>query len=207
MNEPSRRTPFLQKKRIASLWLFTIVSLLVLGVSRPPINEAGGLDIVLDLCGSFLVLIGVFGRLWSILYIGGRKNHQLVTTGPYSITRNPLYFFSVVAIFGISLMFGSVLVAVAVPLVAFGIFSWTARREARYLQHLFGPQYSRYAQVTPLFWPKLSLMRSPSEIEITVGTLQSTLRDALFFIVLLPVMELLEYLRVQEHITALVTIP
>jgi protein-S-isoprenylcysteine O-methyltransferase Ste14 len=30
-------------------------------------------------------------RLWSTLYIGGRKRVVLVSDGPYSLCRNPLY--------------------------------------------------------------------------------------------------------------------
>jgi protein-S-isoprenylcysteine O-methyltransferase Ste14 len=35
-------------------------------------------------------------RLWCSLYISGYKNSQLITSGPYSLCRNPLYFFSFV---------------------------------------------------------------------------------------------------------------
>ncbi|HEY9212134.1 MAG TPA: isoprenylcysteine carboxylmethyltransferase family protein, partial [Ancylobacter sp.] len=46
--------------------------------------------------GLCLIMAAVIGRLWATLYIGGRKNASLVTAGPYSITRNPLYCFSII---------------------------------------------------------------------------------------------------------------
>lgn len=199
--------PFRQNKRIVSLWVTAVAFLSLLIVSRPYVNEAGSLDIVLDYCGLLLLLAGISGRLWSILYIGGKKNRELITTGPYAMTRNPLYFFSVVAILGICLMYGSILVASVASLTVLGIFTYTAQREARYLEHRFGAQYLSYAQVTPLFWPRVSLVRSPSEIMITMGTLKSTFKDALFFVAFIPVVELLEYLHLHGYVPTLFMLP
>ena len=48
----------------------------------------------LMLLACFMAGIGAFGRIWCSLYIAGYKNNVLVIEGPYSMCRNPLYFFS-----------------------------------------------------------------------------------------------------------------
>src|SRR5690606_41067661 len=50
---------------------------------------------LLSLAGLVLILACIAGRCWASLYVGGRKNQELVTAGPYAHMRNPLYFFSI----------------------------------------------------------------------------------------------------------------
>ena len=59
---------------------------------------------ILALVGWVLVGVGVFGRIWSGSYISGSKNAKLVVDGPYSICRNPLYLFSLLAGLGVMLV-------------------------------------------------------------------------------------------------------
>ncbi|KAG0702113.1 hypothetical protein DFH29DRAFT_999611 [Suillus ampliporus] len=65
--------------------------------------------------GTTCVIIGSLGRLWCFRVMGRhfthqltiRKNHSLVTTGPYNIVRHPSYTSSCIASLGISLIFAS----------------------------------------------------------------------------------------------------
>ncbi|TGS89835.1 isoprenylcysteine carboxylmethyltransferase family protein, partial [bacterium M00.F.Ca.ET.177.01.1.1] len=66
-----------------------------------PVHES------IEMFGVLLIFLGIVGRLWSTLYIGGRKSSEVVTGGPYSITRNPLYVFSTVAAAGVGAQIGS----------------------------------------------------------------------------------------------------
>ena len=73
------------------------------------------LDAVLFLSGLVLVGIATVGRLWCSLYISGYKDRELITTGPYSLSRNPLYFFSFLGFAGIGLATETITLAVALP--------------------------------------------------------------------------------------------
>ena len=49
---------------------------------------------ILFLVGCLCVGAAMAGRMWCAQYIAGYKNDVLVREGPYSVCRNPLYFFS-----------------------------------------------------------------------------------------------------------------
>jgi protein-S-isoprenylcysteine O-methyltransferase Ste14 len=199
--------PFFQKKRLIALWMGAITFVLLTIFSRPQLAETKFVNVVFEQVGLLLILAGIFGRLWSILYVGGRKNKQLVTTGPYSMTRNPLYFSSMLSIAGVCMLFGSVFIMLLFPVIMFCVFIYTAKREAGYLQHLFGSQYDNYARNTPLFWPKFSRIQNDREVIISTSTLVSTFRDALLLIALIPLSELLDYLHGNGYLVARFVVP
>jgi protein-S-isoprenylcysteine O-methyltransferase Ste14 len=148
-----------------------------------------------ELIALALVLVCIAGRMWSILYIGAKKNEELVTAGPYSVTRNPLYVFSVIGAVGIGLFVGSFMLALALGLAAYLVLVVTAEKEARYLQTLFGDRYRDYARETPLFWPKPLLYRDADEVTFSPVALRQTFLDGLFFLAAFPAIELIEHLQ------------
>lgn len=200
-------TAFNQKKRIVALWLLALLFLAVAVSSRPAIGYETGLHEFLEITGLGFVFVAIGGRLWSILYIGTQKNRALVTAGPYSMTRNPLYFFSLTGIFGIGLMFGSLLLAFALAAVCCGVFLYTARREAAYLHGLFGEAYDGYAARTPMLVPDPRLYRGPAEVTFSPAALATTFFDSLFLIALLPLFEGLEAAQAAGYLTPLFLIP
>lgn len=63
-------------------------------------------DIAFKVLGILGIAFGVGGRLYATLFIGGMKNEgvdgkKIIDYGPYSATRNPLYFFSFIAFMGL----------------------------------------------------------------------------------------------------------
>jgi len=60
--------------------------------------------------GAIMVSIASLGRLWCSVYIAGYKTDHLVTSGPYSMCRNPLYFFSLIGALGVGFASENVLI-------------------------------------------------------------------------------------------------
>lgn len=160
----------------------------------------------IEFAGFGLILAAIAGRLWSILYVGSRKNRQLVTSGPYSLTRNPLYVFSTIGAVGFGLVFGSILMAALLGLLAYAVLSLTAEREAAYLRSLFGASYEAYAAATPMFWPRLSGYRDQELVEFSPAVLKRTFLDGLFFAALFPLAELLEQAQASGYLPVLAAI-
>jgi len=200
-----RSLPVNQRMRIRALQAggFLVAALMLF--VHPAID--GDPHEVIELAGVGLVLACIAGRMWSILYIGSRKNSDLVTTGPYARTRNPRSFVSTVGAAGIGLMLGSFVMTGALMLAAWLVLVATARREADHLRALFGAAYDDYARVTPMFWPKPSLYREPAEASFSPSALKRTFLDGLFFLLLFPVIELIEHAQEAGHLPVLLNLP
>ena len=93
--------------------------------------------------GIILIFVCIFGRTWCSLYIGGRKKRELVTLGPYSLCRNPLYAFTVLGALGIGAQSGSMTLASAVGMATFAVFHTVVKREEAFLAQAFGPALCR----------------------------------------------------------------
>jgi protein-S-isoprenylcysteine O-methyltransferase Ste14 len=203
MSSAIRVKPADQHKRIHVVQLLSAIAVALLLFSRPGWDQDSLVHEFIEIVGLAFVLACIFGRLWSILYVGGRKNTELVTAGPYSVTRNPLYLFSVIGAIGVGLMFGSILMALLLGTVAYVALIRTAIHEAVYLHDTFGPAYEAYAAATPLFWPNPSLYRDPREVAFVPTALRRTFLDALYFLMLFPLLEGLEYMQTSGYLPSL----
>jgi len=83
-----------------------------------------------------------------------RRDHQLITTGPYRWIRHPLYTFG--AIFYLSIVLLTTLWWLGMGLaLVFAILLWRTPREEANLLARFGDEYREYMQRTGRYWPKL----------------------------------------------------
>jgi len=186
---------FDQHKRLIVVQVAAVMAIVLLLFSKPFLSEGSNGHELMEMGGFGLVLICFLGRLWSILYVGGKKNDELIVMGPFSMTRNPLYFFSTVGAVGIGLIFGSVLAAATLGLASFLVFSFTANREAEFLFGKFGATYTVYAERTPRFWPNPMLYRDQDQLVFSTSALKSTFRDGLYFLAVFPLIETVEHFR------------
>lgn len=146
----------------------------------------------IETLGLLLILVGIGGRLWATLYIGGRKSATVVSTGPYSITRNPLYLFSSIAAAGVGAQTGSYVVACLSMVLCVAAFQLVARREERFLSATLGGEYLSYLQRVPRFLPNLLIYRDDAEVTFQTGKLRVTFLDGLVFLAAIPLLEVIE---------------
>lgn len=187
-------TPANQKRRIWSLRLFFLLALPLILFTRSSWAEPDWLFDILEVLGIFLIIAGVLGRFWAILYIGARKNREIVQDGPYALCRHPLYLSSTLGVLGFGLMLGSFFLTAFLGLCVFIILSSTAAREEAYLRAEFGPAYARYAAQVPRIWPRLRGFQTEPVLQVSVAALRSNFADALVFLALIPLAELMEFL-------------
>ncbi|MEW5722993.1 MAG: isoprenylcysteine carboxylmethyltransferase family protein [Thermodesulfobacteriota bacterium] len=148
----------------------------------------------LFIIGVFLISVGVLGRAWCLSYIAGNKNKKLVTEGPYSLCRNPLYFFSLAGALGVAFCSETFLL----PAVILSVFAMTYRRvikrEESQLQLIFGDDYTEYMKSTPRFWPSFRGFHETTEMCISPVAFRRGLFDLTYFILLIGYFEFVEML-------------
>jgi protein-S-isoprenylcysteine O-methyltransferase Ste14 len=161
----------------------------------------------IEMAGIVLIVIGIAGRLWSTLYIGGRKSATVVTDGPYSITRNPLYVFSSIAAVGVGAQMGSITAAVGFGTACAAAFHIVILREERFLSANLGADYRAYLAAVPRFFPKPSLYREGETAGFKPSLLLVTLLDGLVFLVAMPVFEIIDAAQLSGALPVLFRMP
>jgi protein-S-isoprenylcysteine O-methyltransferase Ste14 len=186
--------PFRQSIRIWTLRGLFVALLPVLLMTEPMISYQflrEGMEPV----GVLLIVFGVLLRFWAILYIGDRKNRSVVVDGPYSVCRHPLYLGSTIATFGFGLLTQSIILTLLIGGATFAVLMMTARREERFLRATFGQDYDAYAARVPLLVPRPSLFQTPEYITFSTARLKVNLQDAVVFLSLFPLIELVDYIK------------
>ena len=168
------------------------IALMILAASKWPSGTI--LHEAIEWAGILLIVICIVGRTWCAIYIGGRKVRDLVTLGPYSISRNPLYVFSILGAAGAGAQLGSLGIAAAAGITAATVFYLVITREERVLVLHFGNDYRHYLAAVPRFLPNLSLWRDVERLEVHPAVVRRTFVDACLFLLSIPIAEGFEYL-------------
>ncbi len=193
--------------RVAVSRMLGIVLLATLLLSRSAWADTHAeLSILFLLLGWGCLGVGVVGRIWCAAHIVGKKTFSLVTEGPYSICRNPLYFFTFVG------GMGAMLLTQRVSLVAaFALFFWiyypgVMRREEASLRTLHGQRFERYRSSVPAFWPDVGGLREPESVEISPRLFRRFLFEMVWFIWLGGGIELLRDLHQSGYLAAVLAL-
>jgi len=117
-----------------------------------------------------------------------------VTAGAYSMCRNPLYFFSLLGTVGVGFASGTL----TLPAVLFLIFTiyypFVIKSEEAELLKRHSDRYKTYFETVPRFIPKLSKLQEPEECVVKPVIYRKHMFDALWFVWLLGIMEIIESL-------------
>jgi len=117
-------------------------------------------DNFLDFIGFIVVLKGTFMRMWARGHkkAHSQKSNALVTTGPYSLTRNPMYLGSFTT--------GAGFIILIWPWWSLPLFAWLfyarfkiqVEKEEAFLEKTFGEEYIQYCKKTPRVFPRIKDM-------------------------------------------------
>ena len=115
----------------------------------------------MSILGFILVVFGSFGRIWASLYIEGNKTKNLITNGPFSMVRNPLYFFSLIMLLGFSLALKASYLPLALITIFIVFHIPTIANEEIKLRNNHGEKFENYMKSTPRLIPNIFKYKKP----------------------------------------------
>ena len=114
------------------------------------------INVVLGFLGLTAVLTGMFLRMSARAYKKARSDngHELVTGGPYSLVRNPMYLGTFLIAAGFILIVWPWYLFPIFAVFFFQRFNIQLRKEEMHLRKIFGASYEAYARQVPSFFPR-----------------------------------------------------
>jgi len=182
----------IERMRIPLSKIFGLILLVFILFSSSRWEDVPLTGDLIFLIGCVFVGIGSLGRLWCSLYISGYKNDTLVTYGPYSISRNPLYFFSLIGGIGVGLATETVMIPLIIVIMFLIYYPNIIKNEERRLLNIHGEEFKRYCNKTPSFIPKFSLFEETEEYTVNPKIFRKNIIRAVWFIWFLGIMEIIE---------------
>lgn len=197
----------IQRNRIRHTRWLVVLFLPLLAFVAPSVGRPPWVSEALENAGIICLLICLIGRGWTSIYISGRKNRELVDTGPFSVVRNPLYVFSFIGVVGMGLVSELVTLLVVSVLVFCAYYAIVVRNEEAYMAQLHGDAYARYFRTVPRWFPKFFLWRDAAIQNVQPRTVLIHLRDSALFFLSFFFFETLEYMRVVGGYNPLIHLP
>jgi len=197
----------IEKLRLLVSWIVALSLVATLFLSQNGWQtRAPFMGAFLFVLGIVLASIGSFGRIWCSLYIAGYKTDSLIMDGPYSMCRNPLYFFSFLGAVGVGFTTGTFLVP-AVIVLAFGVYyPLVIKSEETGLKTIHHDAFEHYLKKVPSFFPKLALLKEPEEYIVKPVLFRIHLCDAIWFIWCIGIIVILKELHEHHILPSLLTI-
>ena len=152
-----------------------------------------------NVLGILLIVIGEMIRINAVRYAGGATRTRnvgapsLCTSGPYSYTRNPLYWGNIIIYTGVGFLGGGQWMwhLVAIIIIFFIVqYYFIISLEEEILKLKFGEKYESYIENVPKLLPKLTPWFSdnkikPQNLYKTLKTEKRTLQNILLIFILI----------------------
>jgi protein-S-isoprenylcysteine O-methyltransferase Ste14 len=157
---------------------------------------------LLFVVGVLLAGIGAMGRIWCSAYIAGYKNGTLITSGPYSMTRNPLYFFSFLGSVGVGLTSETLAIPAIIAMAFAFYYPFVIRSEEATLSQLHSDQFDQYRREVPPFFPALSRLSELSDHTVQMKTFRRHIGSAIWFVWIPGLIHLVDFLHDHQYLTS-----
>lgn len=140
-----------------------------------------------NISGMILMVLGAIGRIWASLFIEGHKTKKVISDGPYSFIRHPLYLFSLMILLSLFLAIKSVFIGLYL-LTMFILFHIpTVLNEERVLTELHGGDYMQYKNRVSRFIPNIFIYKKVEKdtyLDIRLQRVQQVMIEAVLLIIL-----------------------
>ncbi len=208
----SSQSGFINLTSVQSIRKIVLLAFIVAGIAFVLVGDSrwpsgSFLHEAIEFFGLCLILLCICGRMLCTLYIGGRKIEALVTDGPYSIVRNPLYTLSIIGAIGVGAQLGSFTLALTTGAVAWLVFLLVILKEEQVLAARFGVSYETYVARVPRLLPDFALWRDVEKVEVNPRLVRVTALDASIFLLSIPLAEGFEYLHDAGLLPTLISLP
>lgn len=202
----SRETSLFARQRIIISRAVVIPLMALVFMTESAWELVPPVDGFIFVAGCLLVGMATVGRLWCSIYICGRKTKELVTCGPYALTRNPLYFFSALGALGVGFATETLTIPALLILLFAATYPSVMASEERKLRAIHPVEFAAYEAATPRFFPRLARVIEPETYEVSPRIFRRALFDALWFVWLVGILELAEALREGGLLPSLLTL-
>lgn len=146
---------FAYRSRMRITALFLGLGLILTAMNRPLAPQSDLAEWGLELMGWIAFVGGAALRVWAASYICARKSSEVVSTGPYSVCRNPLYWGTFLMVAAIPCLLRSPVLAVSmIPPILLYLFAVVPVEEA-VMTSRHGSNYALYCQSVSRWWPNI----------------------------------------------------
>ncbi len=153
--------------------------LILLAVAVTGGRTFGGLGgLAAQATGFVLVTAGTLWRVWTSVFIAGRKDAEVVDAGPYARCRHPLYLGSLVVGLGLALTTRSLVLTLVLPATLATFFWLAARREERNLEDRHDRAWATYRSRVPAIWPRFGRAAASGHRAVDLAVYRKAFLDA-----------------------------